>query len=221
MKLLFLIYFIQILTIITCIRVQRESSSFKQRKEIGIIPQKETDISNKINLRSLKSTIGSLILCATLLDNPRPSLALPTISATTTVTAQDLERKIGTFEQAKDRSETVQAFADLYDAAGAKTLLARTKYKSRVINAINEKKVKLSSEWDQTLDYESKELKRRVDPYRTVDLAGYLKIAPYVGGAGYLGALFVQQVLPELFVFAYPLAVFVLTAPIIFIVIAN
>ena len=65
------------------------------------------------------------------------------------------------------------------------------------------------------------ELKRRVDPYRTVDLSDYLKIAPFVGGAGYLFALFVQQALPELFIFAYPLAVAVFVLPIIYIVIAT
>jgi hypothetical protein len=54
-----------------------------------------------------------------------------------------------------------------------------------------------------------------------VDLEGYLKVAPFVGGAGYLGALFVQQLLPELFVFAYPAAVFAFAAPIAFIIIAT
>ena len=54
-----------------------------------------------------------------------------------------------------------------------------------------------------------------------MDLSGYLQVAPFIGGAGYLGALFVQQTLPELFVFAYPLAVFVFAAPIAFIVLAT
>lgn len=91
----------------------------------------------------------------------------------------------------------------------------------RIIKSVNEKRVKLSSEWDQVLGYESKELKRRVDPFRTVDLAGYLNVAPFVGGACYLGALFVQQALPEIFFLAYPLAVFVFTAPIIYTVLAS
>ena len=59
---------------------------------------------------------------------------------------------------------------------------------------MNAKHVKLASEWDNVLSYESGELKRRVDPFRTVDLGGYLKIAPIVGGLAYLGSLFVQQV---------------------------
>lgn len=88
----------------------------------------------------------------------------------------------------------------------------------RIVKAVNDQHIKLADVWDEALNYESRELKRRVDPFRTVDLNAYLKIAPFVGGAGYLGALFVQQTLPELFVFAYPLAVFIFTAPIIFII---
>jgi hypothetical protein len=49
-------------------------------------------------------------------------------------------------------------------------------------------------------------------------LGPYLKIAPFIGGACYLGALFIQQTIPELFIFAYPLAVFIFTIPIIFII---
>lgn len=81
--------------------------------------------------------------------------------------------------------------------------------------------MKLSNSWDQALGYASGEVKRRVDPYRTVDLGPYLQIAPLVGGACYLGALVVQQTLPELFIFAYPLAVFVFAAPIAFIVLTT
>lgn len=79
----------------------------------------------------------------------------------------------------------------------------------------------LNNEWDQALSFAGGELKRGVDPFRTVDLAGYLSIAPIVGGGCYVGALAVQQLLPELFMFAYPGAVFVFVAPIIFIIIAT
>ena len=47
------------------------------------------------------------------------------------------------------------------------------------------------------------------------------QVAPVVGGVGYLGALFVQQALPELFIFAYPLAVAVFAIPIVFIIVAT
>ncbi len=88
----------------------------------------------------------------------------------------------------------------------------------RIITAINSQHIRLNNQWDQALGYASGEVKRRVDPFRTVDLKDYLKVAPYVGGAGYLGALFVQQTLPELFIFAYPFAVFVFVIPIVYII---
>ena len=89
------------------------------------------------------------------------------------------------------------------------------------MNAINDKHIKFSDQWDEALSYASGELKRRADPFRTVDLNGFLKVAPYVGAASYVGALFVQQVLPELFIFAYPLAAFSVMLPIIFIVLTT
>ena len=95
----------------------------------------------------------------------------------------------------------------------------------------------LNDKWDQALSYASGELKRRVDPFRTVDLGGYLSVAPFVGGALYLSILAIQQVtkfffvtmnliyilqtLPEIFSLAYPAGVFVFIAPIIFIVLTT
>ena len=66
------------------------------------------------------------------------------------------------------------------------------------------------------MSYASGEVKRRVDPYRTVDLAEYLKVAPIVGGTCYLAVLFIQTTLPELFVLAYPIAVFTFVSPILY-----
>ena len=40
-----------------------------------------------------------------------------------------LESNIVKLEQASTRADAVQSFADLYESAGAKTLLVRTKYK--------------------------------------------------------------------------------------------
>ena len=110
---------------------------------------------------------------------------------------------------------------DVFEAAESKTLLTRTKYKYRIITAINKQRVALSNVWDQPLGYASGELKRRADPFRTVDLKNYLSIAPYVGGVCYLGALFVQQTLPELFIFAYPAAVFIFVSPILFTILTT
>eukprot|EP01035_Chromulina_nebulosa_P019386 gene19386-25254_t len=134
------------------------------------------------------------------------------------VITYNLEKSIESLENAESRQEVVQSLADLYEASGAKTLLARSKYKYRINDAINKQHEKFGSNWDQILSYESKELKRRVDPFRTADLSSYLKIAPFIGGALYLGTLFVQQSIPELFIFAYPAAVFVLVIPVVYIV---
>jgi hypothetical protein len=40
-----------------------------------------------------------------------------------------LELAVGRLEKSTDRAEAVQSFADLYEVAGTKTLLVRTKYK--------------------------------------------------------------------------------------------
>eukprot|EP01038_Epipyxis_sp_PR26KG_P007663 gene7664-10427_t len=175
--------------------------------------QSKSDFPDANSSSSLRSILLSSMIGFSLMN----SLPLPSFANV----GGPLEKAISSLEESKTRGETVQTMADLYEAAGEKTLLARTKFKYRIIEAINDKRVQLSSEWDQALGYESKELKRRVDPYRTVDLGGYLKVAPYYGGALYLAALFVQQALPELFIFAYPLAAVAFTAPIAFIVLAT
>lgn len=46
-----------------------------------------------------------------------------------TTTVKNLEETIVQLETAPDRATTVQALADVFEAAGAKTLLARTRYK--------------------------------------------------------------------------------------------
>jgi hypothetical protein len=156
-----------------------------------------------------------LIVCSVgLAGAPPPSLAASAGQVA-------LEEAIVKLETAETRNDAVQGLADLFEAAGKKTLLARSQYKYRIINAINNKHVKLNSEWDNVLSYESGELKRRVDPLRTVDLSGYLKVAPLLGFGLYLGALFIQQAIPELFAIAYPAAVFVLVLPAAFLVITT
>lgn len=91
----------------------------------------------------------------------------------------------------------------------------------RIVSAINQQRASLGKGWDSTLRYEAGEVKRRTDPFRTVDLAAYLSVAPYVGGACYLAALLVQKVRPDKFVFAYPAAVAVFLCPIVFTVLTS
>mmetsp|Transcript_21101 Transcript_21101/g.46880 ORF Transcript_21101/g.46880 Transcript_21101/m.46880 type:complete len:213 (-) Transcript_21101:105-743(-) len=164
-----------------------------------------------------KTVLGSAMMALSLLDTPAFALNKPL----PVVTVKQLEESIDKLEASGSRAETVQTMADLFDAAGSKTLLSRTKYKYRIIDAINDKRSTLNNEWDDALRYESGELKRRVDPFRTVDLGPYLKIAPFVGGVCYLATLFVQQNIPELFILAYPLAVLIFAAPIAFTVIFS
>jgi hypothetical protein len=89
------------------------------------------------------------------------------------------------------------------------------------VEAVNQQRASLGKGWDSTLRYEAGEVKRRADPFRTVDLAAYLSIAPYVGGACYLAALLVQKLRPEKFVFAYPGAVAVFLFPIVYTVLTS
>ena len=53
------------------------------------------------------------------------------------VTVAQLEAKISELEAAESRDSVLQAFADVFEAAESKTLLVRTKYKYRIVNAIN------------------------------------------------------------------------------------
>ena len=161
---------------------QTSSTEPEPEPELGLEPEaaaplyRTTSASKTTNKRykSIKTLVASVLASAIFLESttiaPHPSVAA-------TITTVGLEAAITTFETAETREQTVQAFADLFEAAGQKTLLTRTKYKTRIINAINTKRVQLNNQWDQALGYESGELKRRVDPYRTVDLNGFLKVS--------------------------------------------
>ena len=179
----------------------------------------ESSSSSSKFRRDLIKLVVSFMVSTSVLTGTMPKHS---IAAGGNAGSSALEAKIKQLETSSTRGEVVQSLADLFEVSGQNTLKARTKYKYRIVKAINDQRTKLTNdkvEWDEALRYESGELKRRVDPFRTVDLKGYLQVAPVVGGVGYLGALFVQQALPELFIFAYPLAVIIFTAPIVFIVV--
>jgi hypothetical protein len=155
------------------VAVQLHANNNKQSSsESEAAPSSSTPKASKP--KYLKTLVASVLASAIFLES---TTLAPSPSVAATITTVGLEAAINTFETAETREETVQAFADLFEAAGQKTLLTRTKYKSRIINAINTKRVKLNSQWDQALGYESGELKRRVDPYRTVDLKGFLQVS--------------------------------------------
>ena len=172
----------------------------------------------------LTKFIASFTIFASISMGTMPSSCYALENSKNTASSSTLEATIKQLETSNTRGEVVQSLADLFEVSGKNTLKARSKYKYRIVGAINEQRIKLTDEkvdWDEALRYESGELKRRVDPYRTVDLKGYLKVAPVVGGIAYLVALFVQQALPELFIFAYPLAAIAFIAPIVFIVVFS
>lgn len=74
--------------------------------------------------RRLKSAITAVIIAASTADT---SFALP--DAPVPITRSVLEQSIQTLEASTTRSEVIQSLADVFEAAGTKTLLVRTKYK--------------------------------------------------------------------------------------------
>ncbi|KAJ1396499.1 hypothetical protein B484DRAFT_458867 [Ochromonadaceae sp. CCMP2298] len=72
-----------------------------------------------------KTVLGSAMMALSLLDTPAFALNKPL----PVVTVKQLEESIDKLEASGSRAETVQTMADLFDAAGSKTLLSRTKYK--------------------------------------------------------------------------------------------
>ena len=194
-------------------------SSKSSSSTTSSLSSKSTSSSSSKFHRDLTKLVVSFMVSTSVLTGTMPKHS---IAAGGSTGSPVLEAKIKQLETSSTRGEVVQSLADLFEVSGQNTLKARTKYKYRIVKAINDQRTKLTNdkvEWDEALRYESGELKRRVDPFRTVDLKGYLQVAPIVGGVAYLGALFVQQALPELFIFAYPLAVIIFTAPIVFIVV--
>lgn len=80
-------------------------------KEQSSSSSKSSD-SSKSRKKFVKSLISSLLVCGSLMDgNIQPSGAA-------TTSAVGLETAIVQFEKAEGRDDTVQAFADLYEAAG-------------------------------------------------------------------------------------------------------
>ena len=183
-------------------------------------PKSNSNDARCASLFNWRKVCGAAAVAFSMGVTPSIPGAVPAAHAKT-ATVQELQGAIDNLEGSTDRAGVVQNIADLYEVAESKTLLVRTKYKYRIITAINDKRKMLGRGWDNVLSYESGELKRRVDPYRTVDLGGYLKVAPFVGGAAYLGALFIQQSIPELFTLAYPIAVATFALPLIFIVLTS
>lgn len=74
--------------------------------------------------RKLKSAIAAVVIAATSVD-----LSFAASDTPSPITRSVLEQSIQTLEASNTRSEVIQSLADVFEAAGTKTLLVRTKYK--------------------------------------------------------------------------------------------
>lgn len=70
--------------------------------------------------------------------------------------------------------------------------------------------------WNEENVQAFRALRAELDPLRTVDLAGYLSFAAFLGAAYYVAALAVQWFLPEIFPAVYVFLVFLFSSPIIY-----
>lgn len=74
--------------------------------------------------RKLKSAVAAVVIAASSVD-----LSFAASDAPLPITRSVLEQSIQTLEASNTRSEVIQSLADVFEAAGTKTLLVRTKYK--------------------------------------------------------------------------------------------
>jgi len=88
--------------------------------------------------------------------------------------------------------------------------------KTSLVNAViaNRKGNLASNTWSEDNEYAFEFLKTRLDPLHMVELKGYLKFLPFLGGAMYLVALGVQQFARGLFEVAYIVSALVVFIPI-------
>ena len=102
------------------------------------------------------------------------------------------------------------------------TLLTESE-KERLVDAIVEnRKVGLStSQWSENNEYGYEFLKGSLDPLHMYELSGFLGFVPIYGAILYLGVLFVQQNLRNLFTQAYLVGVVAFFGPIIALIAAG
>jgi hypothetical protein len=102
------------------------------------------------------------------------------------------------------------------------TLLTESEKTSLVDAMIANRKGNVASNtWSQDNEYAFDSLKTRLDPLHMVELKGYLKFLPFLGGAMYLVALGVQQFARGLFEVAYVVSALVVFIPIFIFIAAG
>jgi hypothetical protein len=74
--------------------------------------------------RKIKSAVAAVVIAASSVD-----LSFAAGDTPSPITRSVLEQSIQTLEASNTRSEVIQSLADVFEAAGTKTLLVRTKYK--------------------------------------------------------------------------------------------
>uniref|UniRef100_A0A7S1TVU8 Uncharacterized protein n=1 Tax=Phaeomonas parva TaxID=124430 RepID=A0A7S1TVU8_9STRA len=109
------------------------------------------------------------------------------------------------------------ALDELSDATGDGEAVLPAKTKREVVSTLKTKARYRGFDWDQDAVAAYSRIYFKMDPFYVVELRPWLQFAPFVGGALYLGTLFIQQRKPEWFTVAYLVAagLFVLPVPIL------
>ena len=87
--------------------------------------------------RRIKSAVAAVVIAASAIDVPLASADVSTVPVTRSI----LEQSIQTLEASNTRSEVIQSLADVFEAAGSKTLLVRTKYKYVSVHHTQDKSI--------------------------------------------------------------------------------
>lgn len=94
------------------------------------------------------------------------------------------------------------------------TLLTEGEKQKLVDSLVQSRKVGIEkNQWSEKNQSAFSYLKFQLDPLHMTELRGYLKVAPFLIGALYLGVLAVQQMARDLFPVAYIAAVIIVVAP--------
>lgn len=129
---------------------QSEDSLSVDNAAINLKVQSEDSNTQSIFSKGKKYMNAAMLGLALFSSAPLPmnmNSIQPAHAAGQTSTAS-LETSIAALETANGKTEVVQALADVFEAAESKTLLVRTKYKTRIIKAVNSRRANVGNEWD-------------------------------------------------------------------------
>jgi hypothetical protein len=95
-----------------------------RNNHISSIQMCSSTLNNGAMQRKIKSAVAAVVIAASSVD-----LSFAAADTPSPITRSVLEQSIQTLEASNTRSEVIQSLADVFEAAGTKTLLVRTKYK--------------------------------------------------------------------------------------------